>query len=121
MKMKLDFTGLSMDPKVYDFETGELLTEAGDRVAVGVRPYPAELTKVVITPEGMVVDGAQTMEIFAYCLTDLYNFEGADGVALTLTDGVKEALFKYNPHGIRDFVIQRSRDFQDAKGASERD
>lgn len=118
--MKLDFTGLSYNPKWYDFETGNPISEPVDKPALKIRPYPPELRNIIMRDGGLVVDGKQTREVFIYCLTDVSGFTDANGAPIVLTDAVKEAIYKFDLEGILAFVLMRSREFADAKGASEK-
>ena len=60
MQVDLDFTNLSLDAKIYDFETGDELQEAPEEgFAIKIRPYPASLSNLLVKDSGVVVSGEE--------------------------------------------------------------
>lgn len=118
--MKLDFTGLSYAPKWYDFETGELLQAPGDKPALQIRPYPQEKRQLILRDGGIVIAGDETRNIFIHCLMDMANFTDANSVPIVCTEPVKKEIFNFDMAGIPMFVLAKSRQYDNAKAASEK-
>jgi len=123
-KLTIDWTDLSMEPKWYDFFTGEVVPEPA-KDAFGayllIAPYPAEMAGVVIRQDGtMEFTGSQQKKIFDHCFKD---FRGnkivdANGQKLVFSEDIKDKIFDYNLGNIKNFVIIKSREYEDKKGAS---
>lgn len=118
--MKLDFTGLSYDPKWYDFDTGELVDNPGSQPSLKIRPYPRELRKIVLRDGGVLVEGNESRNVFVYCLVDMANFEDSNGRQLQCTEAIKAEIYKYDLAGIPLFVMGKSNQFQNTKESSEK-
>jgi hypothetical protein len=118
--MKLDFTGLSYAPKWYDFETGKPILAPEEKPALQIRPYPPELRKLILKDGGIVINGAESQKIFMYCLTGMANFIDASDKQIVCSEAVKAEIYKYDMAGIPLFVLGKSREYENAKAASEK-
>ena len=108
--MQLNLDELSYDAKAYEFD-GALLS---------IRPYPSSLTTVSLTATGVMISGDEQAKIFAYCLVGWDNVVGADGKALECTPDVKKKIFDFRVAGIPNFVLLKSRQFEEEKAAAEK-
>lgn len=121
-KLKLDWTNLTMDPRWYDFESGEMVKspEGKEGVFLLIQPYPAELAKVVLRDDGLVISGEEQKAIFSHCLVNWHNVTGANDEPLECNDEVKEKVFQFQMAGIPNFVITKSREYDLEKKAQEK-
>ena len=125
-KITLNWTDLSMDSKWYDFETGEVVAGAPAKDAPGaflkIRPYPNELTHVVIKDGGISVSGEEQKQIYDYCFEEFRGRDivGADDQPLIFSADVKKKIYEFKLGGIPDFVLSKSRQFADKKAIAEK-
>jgi len=119
--LTIDWTELSMDPKWYDFETGEMVkTPKKEGVFLNIKPYPAEKSNLIVKEKGLVITGGQQKEVFMHCLVDWQGVVDAKGGEIECTEAVKEKVYDFKLGGIPDFVVIKSREFADKKDASEK-
>jgi len=120
----IDWTDLSMEPKWYDFKSGDLVgleEPRGEGAFLMIRPFPAEGQNVIITQEGTIlVTGEQQKEIYDFSFMKMKGFVDANGTSLELTDEVKLKIFEFKLEDIPDFVIMKSREFQNRKAEAEK-
>jgi len=119
--LTIDWTELSMDPKWYDFESGEMVKAPKDEgVFLNIKPYPAEKSNLIVKEKGLVVTGEQQKEVFMHCLVGWQGVVDANGGEIECAEAVKEKVYAFKLGGIPDFVVIKSREFTDKKEASEK-
>lgn len=119
--LTIDWADLSLDPKWYDFKSGEIATNPGNEgVFLNIRPLPPEKSNLIVKERGLMVTGEQQKEMFMYCLTGWQGVIDANGKDLDCNEAVKEKVFDFKLGGIPDFVVLKSRDFADRKKESEK-
>jgi len=122
--LTINWTELSMDDKWYDLFTGDVVPEPvvdAEGAFILISPYPSELASVVVKDGGILITGSQQKEIYDHCFKE---FRGksiidADGKQLKFSKEVKEKIFEFKLGDIPNFVITKSWQYSDKKGASE--
>ena len=119
--MQLDFTNLSYDPKWYNFETGKAADKPGKTGAfLKVRPYPASMSNIIVTENGIELSGKNQADVFMYCLTDWAGIFDAKEKKLKCSEEIKKKIFDFSMSGIPGFVIQKSKLFEKEKAGMEK-
>ena len=108
--MKLDFSGLTYEPKDYPF---------GD-ATLSIRPLIMSRTNLVLNDDGVAIKGEARFEDFNYCLTGWKNVADADGKDLPCTEEVKKKVFDFGLGGISQFVLETARVFTAEKADQEK-
>jgi len=114
----IDWTDLSMEPKWYDFNSGEVVgleEPQGEGQFLQIRPFPAQRASVVVKDDGILITGEQQKEIYDFCFLKMKGFVDANEKILELTVEVKLKIFEFKLEGIPDFVIMKSREFENKK------
>ncbi|MDD4060457.1 MAG: hypothetical protein PHW08_07140 [Kiritimatiellae bacterium] len=92
--------------------------EFGEGVRLKIRPYPASRAAVTLKAGALVISGAESFEMFDYCLVDWEGVVGADDKPLKATAEIKRSVFDWRLGErevdgeritITDFVLKTAR------------
>jgi len=124
--MQLNLKSISMEPRPFEFKRikkvseGDAVREIEEIATLQIRPFPRIKQDAKFKVDGQILlTGEDQFDRFSYCLTGWDVTDPADA-PIKLTDDVKKAVFNANWEGIADFVLQKSREIESAREASEK-
>lgn len=114
--MQLDFSDISYESKVYDYEDGAKLT---------IRPYPMSLANTVIENEQVILTGKGQFDEFNYSLVDWEGVVDINDKPIPCNEKVKKQIYDFrlsNPafQKLVTFVLQQNARIEQIKVEAEK-
>ena len=114
--MQLDFSDISYEPRVYDFEEGSRLK---------IQPYPLSLANTVIENEQVVLTGKGQFSEFNYSLVDWEGVTDINGNPIPCSEEIKKKIYDFrlsNPlfQKLVAFVLQKNAKVEQIKDEAEK-